>query len=170
MSSFFSSEEKIDAALRKFHQRAAGWAAVPRGYEEIFAADEDEDHGAGDYEMRQRALGARAILLWIVGEGLHPKKLLKRLLVVGRACATEPFSLLTMEESALLCDEEKATHSARCKVLSGLMKKAGMKGFKIAGQKAEGSTAKYAAAARGNKNRANSVVGRKFQNQKNQKI
>lgn len=161
MSNFFSPDGKIDAALRKFHQREAGWAAVPRGYEEIFAADEDSTDAPGDYEMRQRALGARAILEWIVGEGLHPKKLLKRLLAVGRACGTEPFHLLTMEEAAHLCDETKAAHSARCKVLSGLIEKAGMYGFKLAGQKPASATPKYAAAAKGNKHRANSVKGRK---------
>ncbi len=157
MSSFFSPEEKIDAALRKFHQREAGWAAVPRGYEEIFAADEDSTDAPGDYEMRQRALGARAILEWIVGEGLHPKKLVKRLLAVGRACGTEPFNVLTMEEAGLLCEETKAAHSHRCKVLSAMIKKAGMHGFKIAGQKPESATAKYSAGAAGNENRANSV-------------
>jgi hypothetical protein len=157
MSNFFSPEEQVDAALRRFHQREAGYASTPRGYEEILRADEDEQVEAGDYEMRQRALGARAILLWIVSEGLHPKKLVRRLLVVGRACATEPFNLLTMEEAAMLGDEQKATHSARCKVLSRMMQRLGMKGFKIAGQKPESATAKYSASAKGNRNRANSV-------------
>jgi len=157
MKDFFSPEEKVDAALRKFHQREAGYSSTPRGYEEIFALDEDAEMPPSDYEMRQRALGAGAVLVWIASEGLHPKKLVRRLLVAGRACATEPFNLLTMEEAGLLGDEEKATHSARCKVLSRMMQRLGLKGFKIAGQKPESATAKYSAAAKGNRNRANSV-------------
>ena len=157
MSEFYSPEPQIDKALRTFHSREAGWSPVQPGYEEIFAAEEDADEPPGDYEMRQRALGARAILEWIVGEGIHPKKLVKRLLAVGRAAGTQPFTLLTMEEAGLLVDETKAAHSHRCKVLSGLMAKAGAYGFKIAGQKSAASTAKYAAAQKGNKNRANSV-------------
>lgn len=157
MSDFFAPEEKIDAALRRFHDREKGYASTPRGYEEIFAADEDEDAEPGDYELRQRALGARAILNWIVSEGLHPKKLLKRLFAVGRACGNEPLSLLTMLEAAMLCDEEKATHSARCKVLSKLIQSSGARGFKMRGQKPESATANYSAAALGNENRASSV-------------
>lgn len=157
MSDFYSAETKIDKALRKFHARESGWSPVQPGYEEIFAAEEDEIDPPGDYEMRQRALGARAILEWIVGEGMHPKKLVKRLLAVGRAAGTKPFTILTMEEAALLADEEKATHSARCKILSGLLEKAGAHGFKLAGQKSASATANYSAAQKGNENRAKSV-------------
>lgn len=151
---FYPQEDAIEAALRAAARR--GWSDVIPGYEDILAAEEDVELDAGDYEMRQRALGARAILQWIVAEGLHPMKLVRRLLVVGRFCGVEPFSLLTMEQAGALGMEGKASHSHRCKLLSEVLRSAGMRGTKAAGMKSDEACKAYAEAQLGNRNRAGS--------------
>lgn len=152
-------EADMDAALRRYYRRTGAEAAhTDMPYDEMLALESDGlDGDPGDYEWRQRAIGARSIFTYILSEGPHPTKLLKRLFAAGRGLDIKPFSEFTMEEAAMLCGEVKATHSARCKLLSRLLADAGMRGVRLPGQKTPESSESYAKAAAGNTHRADSV-------------
>lgn len=120
------------------------------------------DDRCGAYEWKQRALGARMVFRWILAEGYHPLKIMKRLWAVGRAMNLEPFTRLTITEQGLMFSETKAACSWRMKVLSGLIKLAGMAGHRLPGQKTDRAVEAARKAATGNRHRANSVRQRSF--------
>lgn len=145
----------MDAALRRYYRRTnAEMAVTDMPYDEMLQLESDGLEGEpGDYEWRQRAIGARSIFTYILSEGAHPLKLLKRLFAAGRGLNVKPFSEFTMEEAAMLCGEKKASHSHRCKLISRLISDAGMHGTRLPGQKSAASSASYAAVARRTCNR-----------------
>lgn len=163
MSDFILFEANMDAALRKHYRRTgAEMVYTEMPYERMLRdADDTADEDLDMDIWRERAIGARALMKQLMCEGPHPQKLMKHIFTVGRALNMEPFNQFTMEEAAMLCGELKATHSYRLKLLSKLIGAVGMKGVRLPGQKSSAATAKYSAAQKGNKNRANSVKRRK---------
>jgi len=114
---------------------------------------DDGEDPAGRYEYHQRLVGVKALFRYILAEGNHPLKIMKRLYAAGAGFREEAFSRLTMEERALMFGETKAAVSWRMKALSGLIDLAGMRGTKLPGQKSAAATANYSACQAGNSNR-----------------
>lgn len=158
---FVIFDASMTAALRRHYRRSqAEMVSMVMPFDELLAAESDGlDGELTEYEWRQRAVGARAVLAFIAGRGVHPVQLLKSLFVVGRGMHVEPFASLPMEDAAILCGEKKASHSARAKLLSKLLEAAGMKGVRLPGQKSPLSSEAYAAAARRTCNRRKKVKG-----------
>lgn len=148
-------EADMDSALRRYYRRTgAELATTDMPFDEMLNLEDDHlDGDPGDYEWRQRAIGARSIFTYITSQGHHPMKLLKMLLAAGRGLDVAPFNEFTMEESAMLCGEVKATHSARMVLLSKLMEANGMKGVRLPGQKSPLARESYAASAKRTCNR-----------------
>lgn len=153
-------EANMDAGLRSAHRRGleAVDDAAPMPFDAMLRAEEDGieggEAGVGDYEMRQRVVGVRAFLRFVKGRGVTLPRIMKQLFAAGRAMGDPFFARLTMTESGLIFSETKAGHSFRCKLLSGEIELAGMKGIKLPGQKSPESSAVYAAVQKGNSNRA----------------
>lgn len=144
--------KKAQAAADEFfarHERDFAFLAT------LEAADE-----VNDYDWQQRTIGARLVFRWILAEGFHPLKIMKRLYAVGRAMHVDPFTQLTMEEQGGMFGETKAAVSFRMKVLSGLIKLRGMMGNRLPGQKTPAASASYSGAQMGNHNRANGTKAR----------
>jgi hypothetical protein len=119
------------------------------------ASQHELDGEPGEYEWRQRILGVKMLFRWILAEGFVPLKIMKRLWAVGRAMNVEPFTQLTMNEQGQMFGETKAAASWRMKVLSGLIKLCGMRGYRLAGQKTDRASEAARKVAMGNTNRAN---------------
>jgi hypothetical protein len=151
-------ERNMHDALRSWHERGGRGASEPAivdvPFDELLLSVGDNlDGEAGDYEWRQRILGAKLVFRWILAEGFHPLKIMKRLFAVGRAMNIAPFSELTMTEQGKMFSEERATVSWRMKVLSGLIKLQGMRGHRLAGQKTERASQAAREVALGNHHR-----------------
>lgn len=154
----------MDAALRKFYARTKTDAAViDLPYDEIERAEHDDPslEEPGEYEFAQRRCGIKGLFRYLLAEGYHPLKIMKRLFAVGRGMRIEPFAEMTYEEAAMMFGETKAAHSWRMKVLSGMIKMNGMQGTKLPGQKSEAASKRYAKAQMGNTNRADGTKRKK---------
>lgn len=161
MSDFVLFEADMDAALRSHYLRTgAEQVFMEMPFDRMLRVEDDGAEELADDVFRARAEGARALFEWVMQEGCHPQKLMKHLFALGRGLGIEPFCSFTMEESAMLCGEVKASHSHRCKLLSRLIERAGMKGVRLPGQKSPEASASFAAAQRGNRNRRDSVKHR----------
>ncbi len=156
-------DAKSNDVLRRFFDRT-GWTPVEnekpgdRVLDRAFAdwlkeADDGSGEDVGEYEIRQRMLGARTLFAFIASKGIHPATMLKWFVCVGRGIHAEPFHMLTMHEAGDLMDETAAAHSYRCKVLSGDMELKGFKGSRMPGQKTKASSASYKVCRKGNCNR-----------------
>lgn len=149
-------EANMDAAMRRFVGRTKMEiiSEDPMPFDEIMMREDDGESAEtlGDYEMRQRVAGARAFLRFIKREGVDMPSILKQLFAAGRALHDDFFGKLTMSEAALMFSETKAAHSWRCKLLSGQIRLAGMKGVKLPGQKNPEASKAYSAAQKGNQN------------------
>lgn len=147
-----------DPKATDFQRTAARRAAEQfrRSHEDDFAwlADLESADVVDEYDWLQRMVGVKLVFRWILAEGFHPLKLMKRLYAVGRALGIEPFSQLTMKEQGQMFSETKAAVSWRMKLLSGLIRLRSMAGKRLPGQKSPHSAASYSTAQQGNKNRA----------------
>ena len=126
----------------------------------LFAEDDGisgGDGGVGDYEMRQRVIGARALMRFIKGRGVTLPRILQQLCAAGRAVHDPYFASLTFTELGLMFSNTRAAHSFRCKLISGEIELGGMKGMRLPGQKSPESSEIYAKCAKGNKHRAKKV-------------
>lgn len=143
--------DRLRVAARK---RADEFRAL---HEDDFAllTDLQDEDVADEYDWQHRMQGVRLVFRWILAEGFHPLKIMKRLYAVGRAAGIEPFTQLTMEEQGMMFSETKASVSWRMKMLSGLINMRHMAGKRLPGQKSPHSSASYSVAQEGNKNRAN---------------
>ena len=178
-------EANMDAALRSHYRRggdAVDSAPVPGdqimdvdlgngrngNFIQALLAEDDGisggENGPGNYEMCQRVATARAIYRFTQRRGATLPQIMREYFACGRAFQ-DPFCCsLTMTEAGLMFSETKAAHSWRCKVLSGEIKLAGMKGTRLPGQKSPESSESYRAVAMGNKNRSRkSAVKRQVQ-------
>jgi hypothetical protein len=156
----------MDAAssegLRAFHNRT-NWEPVysTMPFDAMLQAEDDGKEGdAGDYELHQRMIGVKAFFRFLGAAGPDLRQMLKQLAAAGRAMNVEPFSAMTMREVGLMYGETTAAHSWRCKVLSGMIELAGMRGSKLPGQKSKDASASYRAARMGNKNRLGGEEGK----------
>lgn len=156
-------EANMNDALRRYYRRAGAEMVDTRmpferklnvPFDQWLTAEEDGlDGEVGDYEMRQRVMGARALLRHVKAAGLDMQSIMKQLFSAGRAVHDPFFSALTMTEAAQMFGETKAAHSWRCKVLSGKIELYGMKGSRLPGQKTKGASESYRKAQQGNTNR-----------------
>lgn len=147
-------EADMDHALRKYYRRRRDEAAtVDMPFDDILKQEDELEGEVGRYEINQRLAGIRGLLAFLTSKGLHPAAVLKQLYAAGRGFGQEPFCSLTMGEAALMFGETKAAVSWRCKVLSGKIELAGMKGSRLPGQKRPETRETYSAAQRGNCNR-----------------
>lgn len=151
-------EVNMHDALRSWHERGGRGTCEPAmvdvPFDEVLMTTRDDlDGEAGEYEWRQRIFGARLVFRWILAEGFHPLKIMKRLFAVGRAMRIAPFSELTMTEQGKMFSEERASVSWRMKVLSGLIKLRGMRGHRLPGQKTQHASDVAREAAKGNQHR-----------------
>jgi hypothetical protein len=152
----------LELALRNYYTRTGGGdlVCVDMPFDDLLAAEADGCEGEpGDFEMAQRRAAVAGLFRYLLAEGPHPLKLMKRLFAVGRGLGQPFFRDLTMGEAALMFSETKAAHSWRLKVLSGMIKLRGMHGYRLSGQKTPGASAHYAAAQRGNQNRRKKKAG-----------
>ncbi|MEQ1861449.1 MAG: hypothetical protein ABMA13_16120 [Chthoniobacteraceae bacterium] len=129
--------------------------------ETIAAASDGEDGTAGEYEIRQRIVGVKAFFQFLKGRAITPMEMFRQLTAVGRAIHEEPFNLMTMEEIAMMEGQSKAAHSWRCKLLSGMIELAGMKGSKLPGQKSKAASESYKQCRKGNTNRKGGKKGKR---------
>lgn len=139
-------DASANEALTRYFDRQGGWNPVDSRmpfHEMLEKEDDGQDEAPGDYEFRQRMIGARAFFRFLKARGIHPAQMLKQLAAVGRAMHEEPFSDMTMGEVGMLFSETKAAHSWRCKLLSREIKMAGMKGEKLPGQKGAEASESY---------------------------
>lgn len=153
-------EANMHAAMRAVHDRGAvelrEVAIVDMPFDEMLKNEREGDDlegEPGEYEWRQRILGAQIVFRWILAEGFNPLKMMKRLFAIGRALRLEPFTQMTMNEQGLMFSETKAAVSWRMKLLSGAIKLRGMAGHRLPGQKTERAVEASRLAALGNHNR-----------------
>ena len=145
------------SALRHYFDRGGACDAVcaEMPFDEMLAREDDGSGEDADEErMAQRRAAVKALFGFLTAEGPQPVKIMKRLFAVGRGLRLPFFSELTMGEAGMMLGETKAAHSWRVKVLSGMIKLRGMKGYRLSGQKSPETTGHYAAAQAGNRNRA----------------
>ena len=121
--------------------------------------DDGAEASEAEWEIMRRTV--RKMMQFLLGdaEEVDQPAMMKRLFVMGRALAIPAFLRLTMGEEALLFGQGKAAVSFRNKLFSGQLKLAGLRGYKLPGQKRE--TPRYAEAQRGNRNRAKKKAARK---------
>jgi hypothetical protein len=148
-------DESANAALTRFYNRTGwtmGWEngkQVPVtpavSFEEAIAGEDDgeDSETVGEYEIRQRMTGARALMRFLLSHGPHPADMLKQLADAGRSMHIEPFNIMTMEEQAGLFGQGKAAVSFRNKVLSREIRLSGMRADKIPGQKSKAASESY---------------------------
>lgn len=155
---------KSDMAVHEANMRAASDSFFERSnyegidtnmpFDELLAAEEELPDDISDEEVRYiRSAAIRALYRYLLGEGPHPLKVMKRLYAVGAGLLIEPFVSMTQEERAMMFSEKKASVSWRMKKLSGLIKRSGQRGSRLPGQKPESSTPNYSAAQMGHSNR-----------------
>ena len=143
-------------SLTRFFTRTGGWEPmdVRMPFTEMLEKEDDgEDEPAGDYEIRQRMLGVKVFFDFILSRGATPMDLFRQLAAVGRGLHRPPFNKMTMHEIAMMEGQSAAAHSWRCKVLSGEIELAGMKGSRLPGQKSKAATESYKECRKGNNNR-----------------
>lgn len=151
-------EANMNQAMRKYYLRTgAEQPCFDMPFDRILRSEEydgdDEALEVDEDVLAQRREAIRGVFRYLVAEGPHPLKIMKRLYAVGRGLMIEPFCELTMDESALMFSESKAAHSWRVKFLSGVIERCGMKGSRLPGQKNKSSTANYSMSQAGNSNR-----------------
>lgn len=158
-------DTKATDAMRAAARKAA--EAFRRSHEDDFAWLADLADGSAslvdDYDWQQRMMGVKLAFRWILAEGFHPLKMMKRLYAVGRAMGIDPFTQLTMEEQGLMFSETKAAVSWRMKLLSGIISRRAMAGKRLPGQKSPHSAGSYSVAQKGNDNRATGARKRQRQ-------
>lgn len=151
-------DANMRTALAKHFQRT-GYSPIVEEmpFDRLLQAEDDGISGgeseAGEYEMLQRHVGIKGLFRYILAEGHHPQKIMKRLYAAGSGFLIEPFCTMTQEERGLMLGETKAAVSHRMKSISGMIEREGMKGSRLPGQKSKASTANYSASQVGNTNR-----------------
>jgi hypothetical protein len=148
-------EESANAALTRFYNRTGwemGWEngrQVPvqpaMTFHEALSAEDDGENSetVGEYELRQRMVGARGLFRFLMAHGPLPSDMLKQLADAGRSMHIPPFNIMTMEEQAGLFGQGKAAVSFRNKVLSREIRLSGMKADKVPGQKSKAASESY---------------------------
>lgn len=114
---------------------------------------EEGDDEAGAYEIRERMIGVRLFMRFLKARAITPMDLFRQLAAVGRAIHEPPFCEMTMQEASMMEGQSPAAHSWRCKVMSGEIELAGMKGSKLPGQKSKAASDSYREQRKGNCNR-----------------
>ncbi len=155
---------EIDASTHEAQTRhfthGGGWApvSVEMPFDELLRAEDDgisggETEGAGEYEFAQRKLGVKVFFDFLLARGCTPMDLFRQLAAIGRGLHRAPFAAMTMHEIAMMEGQSPAAHSWRCKVLSGEIALAGMKGSRLPGQKSKAASESYKVCRKGNQNR-----------------
>lgn len=119
----------------------------------VSGADDGQDGQADEWDIRQRMVGVRQFMAWLLKRGVTPMDMFRQLAAVGRGLHMAPFNAMTMEEISMMEGQSKAAHSWRCKVMSGEIELAGMNGSRLPGQKSKDATPSYEKAQKGNCNR-----------------
>jgi hypothetical protein len=148
-------EANMRAALESHYVRTHYKSVVEdMPFDEMLSRESDGVDGEiGEYEMAQRRAAIKGLFRYLLAEGNHPLKLMKRLYAVGVGLCIDEFSGMTNEERGMMFGESKAAVSWRIKFLSGLIRRSGMRGVKLPGQKSPESAAVYAQVQKGNSNR-----------------
>lgn len=108
----------------------------------------------GDEIQQARVNTVRGMLRYFWHGGLNPWEAMKRLLGVTREVACHLIGGVTQTEVALILDETKAATSAREGQLEALLKKWGVRGFRlVGGKKTDEAKAIYRQVQKGNKSR-----------------
>lgn len=143
-------------AMTRFFTRSGGWepAYLDMPFDEMLAKEADEQDGApGDYEFKQRMIGVKVFYDFLLSRGSTPMDLFRQLSAIGRGLHRPPFHAMTMHEIAMMEGQSPAAHSWRCKVISGEIELAGMKGSRLPGQKSKAASESYKRCRKGNNNR-----------------
>lgn len=141
------------AALAAAYRREGRtWAAGPgTALDAMLAGEAARD--AGEQALRTRGLHAWLARVWDGGAALGPA--LKALYVEARALAPELLLNMTGGEIAAIFGQGRAAESARVRArVNDFLRAAGCRHTTLRFQKTEASCARYAAAQRGNRNRA----------------
>ena len=117
---------------------------------------EDLVRDAIDAEIHQTRLNTvRGMLRYFWDGGLNPWQAMKRLLGATREAANELIGGVSQTEVAMILGETKAATSAREKKLEDLLKRWGVRGYRLAGgTKSDESREVYRKLRKGNKSRA----------------
>lgn len=157
MSEASAHQRRIDAIMAKAYRREGHTmlpAQAPTPVDAMMAAEQD-------YSDEERQIREEAVAKWrnwIMEDGCHPAAVMKRFFVFLRATAPESILNMPGTDIAAIFGQGRAAESARCGLLLGqLQKKSGYKSLTMPFQKSATAKKKYAEAARGNRNRANSV-------------
>jgi hypothetical protein len=158
-------EADMDAAERRHFRRHSAEAmdGGPLPFEQLntmpfddaaraFISERGEDE-IGDYELGMMYRGYRLAFNRILEAGVTDEQLGRRVRALGRQICHPVVCELSMTEEGRLSGESKAIVSYRGKRLSAELRRAGLKGFRLPGQKTPQSTAAYHAVQLGNRNR-----------------
>lgn len=155
--------KEIDAqaheAQTRHFTREGGWEPtfVEMPFDELLRKEDDGisggDEPAGEYEFNQRKIGVKVFWDFLLARGSTPMDLFRQLAAVGRGLHRAPFHAMTMHEIAMMEGQSPAAHSYRCRLLSGEIELAGMKGSRLPGQKSKAATESYKVCRKGNNNR-----------------
>jgi hypothetical protein len=108
----------------------------------------------GDEIQQARVNTVRGMLRYFWHGGLNPWEAMKRMLATTREVACHLIGGVTQTEVALILDETKAATSAREGQLEALLKKWGVRGFRlVGGKKTDEAKAIYRQVQQGNKSR-----------------
>lgn len=123
------------------------------GYREHLETGDGAGGKLSEHDMKQRLLGAVALFDFLQSRGSVPMDFFRQFTAVGRALHREPYSLMTMREIAMMEGQSPASHSWRCKLMSGEIELMGMKGSTLPGQKSKAASEAYKKCRKGNNNR-----------------
>lgn len=113
------------------------------------------EQAIGEEIQQCRVNTVRGMLRYLWHGGLNPWEAMKRLLGMTREVACHLIGGVTQTEVALILDETKAATSAREGQLEALLKKWGVRGFRlVGGKKTDEAKAIYRQVQKGNRSRA----------------
>jgi hypothetical protein len=151
-SSDMPFDRMLDVPLVNGH--LAELARLDEGsFHDLIARVEDGEAELGEYEIQQRIKGALLLVKFMARRSPHPWDVYRQFAAIARGMHISPWCEMTMEEVALMEGQSKAAHSFRCKVISGEIELAGMRGSRMPGQKTKSASESYKKQRKGNNNR-----------------
>ena len=148
------SNRAIDAAVRRIADGIAREWGVDGGPDEMDLLRELVRAEIAEEIQQTRLNTVRGMLRYFWHGGLNPWEAMKKLLAATRESACHLIGGVTQTEVAALLGETKAATSAREKHLEGLLKRGGVKGFRlVGGGKTDEAREVYRRVQKGNRSR-----------------
>lgn len=151
-------ERRVESALARAASRTHEAVETRTPLDELMLSEEaaEFERLADEHERGELLLNRFffRMLEFLYADGPHPGWVLRRLYVMARRYRPDLILHMNGTDLGLLFGETRAAQSYRMQLLFEKLQGAGVRGFRGAGCKSEGSREVYAASAAGNSNRA----------------